>query len=331
MILMYVTDARPDYALNLLATTAYPRGFVNSYRYASKWVEPKLWSRWGSDGLVGETVLVCFLEGNKPGLLDAVAVPVRFGRVVGSETFGQFGVLEVALEAFAGARMIDELIEGRSERGIVAAGPPVGFFVSDVVMAAGVDQANDRAGWQGAVAMLSKMKTFAEASFLYVEGLSMGASGHDRYPTPRGYELASGRLYELSIHVIVPAGVDGHAVYRLHVDGDVVKLAEPPELRFGHRFSAHRIPIYIASAPLRHGGYIRIAPDPTVIGPEVKVPVHVRDGLLRRSAPIAAAATPAGLAATAGVLPDSAPIWLKIGMVVIGSTGLALATKRGTR
>lgn len=229
---------------------------------------------------------------------------------------------------FVGSRALTELVDDPSTSGVLNAGPADGVFVSSV-KATGFgrtnDQTTDLGEWQHTIALLAEMDFFAHASFLYCESLT--EANRILRPTSDGYRLVSGRSYELTIHVLVPNTSGSPQLSRTNVDEDVLRLREPAELRFGHKYSTHSIPIRTVKTSHGNSGFLRISPDVAIVGPEVKIQVYIEDGRIQRLRSLASLAVPAGLAASAGILPPSAPIWLKAGMVVVGSAGLALAAR----
>ena len=81
-LLIYITDARPEYVQNVLRTSALPVGAPVRYRYNKKWFNEDVWDALVRSELAGTRIIVAYMEGNQPGLASAKAVPIRFGTIV---------------------------------------------------------------------------------------------------------------------------------------------------------------------------------------------------------------------------------------------------------
>lgn len=331
MLIMYVTDARPQYITNMLTTLGLPRGGHNQYRYDRRWIEPSVWQRFRDGASIGERILICFLQGNGSGLTaSAKAWPVRFGKLARADVAGHFAVLEVDLECFVGSRHV---LEPRVEDsdGFVKPGPREGFFVTDAACYIPTVEPDDLLDWQDSVDNLRRLDAFLGASYIYVDGIIDITNGSRITPNNGVFEIRAGREYELTLYSVVPATSPGIHVYRTQTDTALTITAGSNELKFGHKFSAARIPF--ASLTRKNGsqGQIRLSPEMGLLGPDLVLRFRLRRGHVRRALAVGAPASAAAIAASAGVLPDNAPLWLKIGMVISGSAGLALISASNDR
>lgn len=325
MIVMYITDARDQHIRNVLTTSAVPVGSHNRYRYDKRWIDPQLWHRWEEDDLIGDRVLVSYLQGNSGKLENARAVPVRYGRVISSEVKGSFGVLDVALDDFSKAIVPPELREENDVMTIVQ--PRNGRFVIQHEVSP-PDEARDVAGWQATVSTFGYLDTFRDSSFIFVEHLSqptgktidVNADGH--------FGLRPKSLVELSLHVLMPRDRAPMHTYNVVTDTSLLRSAQPTQLHFGHRFSTERLLIQTPDRPQRALTYIYILPEPGTRGPEVRLLVDLREPAGRRALAFGVPGSAAAVAASAGVLPAETPLWLRFVMVAAGSAGLAAASAR---
>jgi hypothetical protein len=317
---MYITDPRDQHIRNVLASSAMPIGAHNRYRYDKRWIDPHLWQRWERDDLVGDRVLISYLQGNTGNLEAAQAVPVRYGRVVRSEVKGSFGVLDVALEDFSKAIVPPELRATADETLMSLDQPRNGHFVIEHEIGR-PDEARDVAGWQSTVSALGRMRTFRDSSFIFVEQfgqptgdkpIDINSDGH--------FAVQPKSLIELSLHVLMPRDRAPMHTYSVMTDSSLLRNAQPAQLHFGHRFSTERLLIQTPDKPQRALTYIYILPEPGTRGPEVRLLVDLREPAGRRALAFAVPGSAAAVAASAGVLPAE--------MVAAGSAGLAAASAR---
>ncbi|MGC4943003.1 hypothetical protein [Kribbella sp. DT2] len=328
MIVMYITDARDQHIRNVLTTSAMPMGSHNRYRYDRRWIDSQLWQRWDRDGLVGDRVLVSYLEGNTGNLENARAFPVRYGRVIRSEVKGSFGVLDVALEDFTKAVIPPEL-RADSEAGVMSIDQPRnGRFVVEHEVG-DPEEARDVAAWQATVSALGRMDTYRDSSFIFVEQLGRAADGKPiAVNSESHFDLQPKSLIELSLHVLMPRDRAPLHTYSVLTDTSLLRSAQPAQLHFGHRFSTERLLLQTPDKAQRALTYIYILPEPGTRGPEVRLLVDLREPASRRALAFGVPGSAAAVAASAGVLPAETPLWLRFVMVAAGSAGLAAASAR---
>lgn len=329
MLLMFITDARPQYVQNLHSTSALPRGARNRYRYDKRWIAPGTWLQWRDNGLVGKSILIAYLQGNDGALMSAIAVPVRFGRVISSQTLGRYGVLDVSAEGFGGGRVPLQLTKSTADPVLALDGPRSGHFVLDVPDVRLPDHGDDMNDWQETATSLASLDAFRNASFVYVEQICYLNDSTPIPPTPTGqYIIRSNRSIEVVLHAIAaPRSIPAHK-YRIQVDESLLRLAQPTDLQFGHKFSTERIAIECKGRRRHELAYIQLVPDGDTIGPQLRLSVGFRQTAAHRALDFGLPGMAAALAASAGIVPPSAPLWIRILMVTIGSAGIAISTAR---
>lgn len=323
-MLVFVNNARPQYAQNLLNSAALPMGAIHTFRYAMKWVEPSLRLKWEENGLVGRLVWIVFHElasGSRE------LTPVRRARVVHSEFAGLLGILEVAVDAFSGDGSVAGLVPGFDEAAYWTQPAREQFSVLDVAVLPVRLQADDVHSWQLVAGRLAIRETYRSSSFVFVEGIR--EIGGNWYPHAKNtYRLSGSNSAEIVIHSLSPStAVDG-GTYELRTDPDVLIVSPTPELRLGFKFNRFAQRLLVVDPSRRSTAILDLEPDHDGVSPTVRLLVETSPTLGGRITAYLLPGASAVIAALAGVLPTEAPLELRLAMVALGSLGLAVATGR---
>jgi hypothetical protein len=185
--------------------------------------------------------------------------------------------------------------------------------------------ANDILAWQQTVSQLAAIRRFRQASFVYVEGIKEKDA---RLLLPRKgiLPLRQRQSYSLTVFSMSPDARPGDR-YRIHVDENVLDVHGHLEFDLGYRFDTLRIPIRTGPPP-GEPTIVKIQPIAPAFGPEIELQLQIRQSRLLRTVSLASPGVAAATAASAGVLPQTTPAYVRIGLVVVGSAALAIATRR---
>lgn len=331
VLLVYTSNVRAQYIRHVLAASAMPRGSVLRNRYDRRWVDREVWADWHAGALVGERVLVCYLEGIDGHAVNVHAAPVRWGVVQASKAYGYYGVLDVELDALAGGLQLSDLVDGVTNAGIVRPGPHEGSLVIRAPLRKPLEHeldGDDVGRWQDTVDRLSRFRTLREASFIYLDGLCTRHGDRRILPRLGRYGIHPGVLYEAVMYGISPEiRPDAHR-YRVHADEDIFEILDHEEFGLGYRFDVIRVPLRVRAKRARWC-QVRFVPFAGTIGPEVELQIEVRDRWMLNGLSVAAPGLAAATAASAGILPHEVPLWVRASILLSGSAALAAANRLG--
>ncbi|MFF5039216.1 hypothetical protein [Streptomyces nigra] len=324
-LLIYITDARPEYIQNVLRTTALPAGAAVRYRYNKKWFNGDVWDQLVRSDLSGAKIIVAYMEGNRPGLASAKAIPIRFGTIISTHSAGKFGVLDVELDGFCGNSPLSDFTSADSY-GFTDPGPRSGEFVRKVSLHRPTTDPDEVLSWQETAETLAGMQNLDASPFLFFQGLQEQGSGEFARLAKGKVALSNSRVYDMRVFGLWPKGSVGVQTFDVQADDSILKLKPATELRIGYKFDEFRV-IVGATSPTSHGlDHLRVIPGPAWDFPALSIEVQVKRNpsytLFKLGVPGVAAAT----AASASLLPEGSPLWLRISMVAVGSAGLGVAT-----
>lgn len=327
-VIVYVTDARPTYQSNLLAAAAGPHGSHHTFRHRSRWINSTLWSGWSTTSLSGADVLIAYLSGNTPGLPNVRALPVRFGQIITAEKNGDYGLLTMVLGGWCGNGFVGDN-QALFDEVVGAHGPRNGSFVlrSNEPLVTGPEE--EVAAWSEVADQLGTLPEFAQAPMLAIQGLRSWP--RLKLVAPKGGEFPASRRrsYEIDLTSIAPRHLSGpRALLRVVSSHPGVQVMTNDSIDAGYRFSRSRVILYVADADGAPTVDVTVLAEGSALGPSAKMRLRLRSSLLDRLYGVLLPGGSAAVAAGAGILPQEAPLWLKVVMVLVGSAGVGIATFR---
>lgn len=181
--------------------------------------------------------------------------------------------------------------------------------------------------WQATVRSLASLPRFKTASFILVNNIRARRSGKLLLPHEGRYRLRIGRLYELMVLGISPDVRSDAHVYKISFDPELIDVYSSSEFRLGYEFDVITIVVAVLStrAPLTR---VQILPPEGELGTEVELEIALGSRPLLELVRSAAIGAAAAVAASAGVLPEQVPNWIRFAMVALGSAGLAVVSRR---
>lgn len=327
MIVVYISDARDEYARTIFEKVGLPAGTRAKLRYSDKWISSPLRTGIHENQLTGSSVLLCYLEGNRGNLTSARAVPCRYARIIKSERISDFVGIDCELLGFPGSAKLADLISSADANGIVHPGPRSGSFITNVdvpIPDSLEDVTADR--WGVIVHELSTCAFFKDASFVYCEKLT---SSHDRQIACRNgaFPINGGTLFTARIHTYAITKESRLHDYALRVDSSAVEMIDGSQISvaFGREF----FDVQFSALPTDRirPARIRLEPGPGENGTFFVLSVEILNRRLGTALRRGSIALSGAAAATAGILPDSAPIALRIVLLAAGSIGLGLSAR----
>ncbi|MFD5823844.1 hypothetical protein [Lentzea sp. NPDC060358] len=249
--------------------------------------------------------------------------------MISSQAVGRYGVIDVSVEGFGGGQVPPQLAESAANPVLALDGPRSGHFVLEVPDVQAPDRGDDMNDWQETVTSLASLDAFRDASFIYLEQICYLNDNAPISPTLAGqYIVRSNSSIEVVLHAIAaPRSIPAHK-YRLQVDESLLRVAQPADLQFGHKFSTERIIIECKGRRRNELSYIQLVPDGDTIGPQLRLSIGFRQTVTHRALDFGFPGMAAALAASAGLVPPGAPLWIRILMVTVGSAGIAISTAR---
>jgi len=177
---------------------------------------------------------------------------------------------------------------------------------------------------------MARIRAFHEASFVYFEGVVEKKSGWSKHLAGGEYKVYPGETFDIVVYGISPdIRPDSHG-YRVQCDKNMLHVLDHEEFGLGYRFDRIDIPFRV-DAKRPNVSRLRIAPHSGVVGCEIDIGIRVRERPLRRLFSFVAPGMAAATAASAGILPDTAPVWVRLGVLSAGSIGVAVVSGRQGR
>lgn len=328
MIVIYVTDAREEYARTVFQEMGLPAGSRIKLRYSQVWVQPPLRQGLGANRLAGRDVLICYMDGNRGRLQSARAVACRYARVTESEQVANFVSIECELRGFPSSPRVSDLFASADAGGMLSPGPRLGFFVVNADISSEekfTDTGPER--WGLVAQRLTECSFFATASFLYCESLTNHRG--QRVPCQDGaFRIRTNTMVTARIHTFAVTNESRLHHYELSIDDSAVEAVDGSaiSLTFGREIFDVRL-LAIPSSRQRPSR-IRIEPGQGQNGSFFTIAINVAPRRLGTAFRRLAIAVSGAAAATAGILPESIPLPARIVLLVAGSLGLGLSAKQ---
>jgi hypothetical protein len=328
-IVVYVTDARGQYIQSVLNISALPLGAMAPLRYALKWVDPDLVAsiRQKQD-LVGSDLVLCHLAGNSGDLHGAVVYPIRRAKVGKLELVGQYLVIQAELGSFIGGYANQAMFNQVGADSPLEVGPRAGHFI-DVVSSPVLAEelySSEIEGWQSTVDGLSMAGSLTGAHFCFLESISDAKHGAIQpFDSDGNYLLRADREYGILVHTMSRSQASVLAdLFTVHISSSVGTLIDTPDVPAGLRFN-NRTVLFRAMSDRRTRGTISLRGSGGLVGPNIEISAKVQVSKTKtvlRKAPIALGAS---VAASAALLPEDVPLYVKIGMVALGSIAVSVS------
>lgn len=327
MITIYISDARDEYARTVFEKVGLPTGTRVKVRYSIKRIHPTLRPGIDNNSLIGRSVAICYMSGNRGDLSSAKALACRYARVAKSERISDFASIECELLGFPATPTVSDLLRSVDSQGLLDPGPRLGFFVIDADRVTDeilTETSGDR--WGEIVRELTSCSFFRDASFLYWEGFT---NSHGRgLVCPQGaFRVSAGSIVTAQVHTYGVTRESRLHEYEILVDTTAIESidGEQVAVAFGREFFELRFAM-LPSERFR-ATRIRVAPGSGENGSFFAVPIEILTRKLSSAVKRTSIAVSGAAAATAGILPAGAPISLRIGLIVAGSIGLGLSTR----
>lgn len=330
MIVVQISDARPQYVQSAVNLCALPVGATTPLRYDLRWVEPSLVARVQRREQL-ENLILCYLSGNVGGLAHARSIPVRQAVVDRAEIVGKFLVVEARVGPFFDLSVLEATATSAVSAHLLA-DPRRGYFVypspariDDIALVN-----NDVVrGWQHVVEKLGATSSLATAGFCLLEGVRLVDGEMTKFDRAGLLDLMPGRNYEVVLHAMVLNYVPSVTVsVVVGINEELGDLIDVPDFKLGRRYDRRTVGIRSRSAGGRVEGIISLSSS-SPLTPELalKGAIRARPGMeiVRR----VSLGFGAAVAASAAVVPDDWPIWIKFALVVTGSVVVALRSGGG--
>jgi hypothetical protein len=327
MIVVYITDAREEYARTVFQELGLPAGARVNLRYSHTWIQPPLRDRLYANGLVGRDVLICYMDGNHGDLSSAKAVACRYGQLTRSERVSDFVSMECALRGFPSSAKVSDLFATADSAGLVSPGPRSGFFVVDANIPHDerlVDTGPDR--WGPVVERMTECTFFETASFLYFENFTR-ARGQTIACESGAFRFKAGAMIRARIHTFAITNESRLHHYELRTDDSAVEAIDGSVIPL--TFGREVFDVRLLTLPTERSRPSRIIVEPGAgeNGSVFTISIDIAARRLAATARRLAIAASGAAAATAGILPSTVPLAARIALVVIGSVGLGLSAK----
>ncbi len=327
MIVIYITDARESYARTVFQEVGLPAGARVKLRYSENWIQPPLRDPLNSNQLTGRDVLICYMDGNRGDLSGAKAVACRYGQITESEQISDFVSIECVLHGFPSSPRLSDLFPAADPVGLLGPGPKSRLFVVNA------DISNDErltdsspSRWEAVVRRMNECSFFRTASFLYCESLT----------NQRGQRLAcQGGAFRLRAGAIIRARIHTYAVsnesrlhhYELRVDDSAVDTIDGSAISLTYGREVFDVRLHALPINRRRPSRIRVEPGPGENASFFTISVNITPSRIAPTLQRVAIALSGGAAATAGILPSSVPIGVRVALLAVGSIGLGLSAR----
>jgi hypothetical protein len=327
VIVIYITDAREAYARTVFQELGLPAGARVKVRYTKTWIQPPLRDGLHANGLIGRTVLICYMDGNRSNLNAAKAVACRYAQITESERVSDFVSIECVLRGFPSSTRLSDLFATADAAGLLSPGPRSGFFVVNADISSEerlTDAGPDR--WELVVQRMTECSFFKTASFLYCESLT-NRQGQRITCQDGAFRFKASTTVRARIHTFAITNESRLHHYELRVDDSAIETIDGSaiSLTFGREVFDVRL-LALPSDRTRPSRII-VEPGPGENGSSFTISIYIARRRLAAAMQRLAIAVSGAAAATAGILPSTVPIGARIALLVIGSMGLALSAR----
>lgn len=327
MIVIYITDAREAYARTVFQELGLPAGARVKVRYSEAWIQPPLRDGLDSNRLGGRDVLICYMDGNRGNLENAKAVACRYAQVTESERVSSFVSIECELRGFPSSARLSDLFAAADSVGLLSPGPRSGFFVVNAEISS-EEQLMDTGPhrWEHVVKRMTECSFFETASFLYCESLT---SRHGQHVPCQGgaFRLKVSAVVQARIHTFAITNESRLHHYELRFDDSAIEAVDGSAISLTFGREVFDVRLLALPSDRSRMSLIRVEPGPGENGSFFTLSINiVRRRLVALTQRLAIAISGAA-AATAGILPSTVPIAVKITLLIIGSVGLGLSAR----
>lgn len=332
MIVVNITDAKPQYLQSAINACALPIGAIIPLRYRTKWVQKSILDL-VAKGSPLPPLSLFFLSGNRGDLRDSQAIPMREATVKTAMIVGDFLAIDARVGQFYDESFIAACSSGELLASLLAF-PKEGHYVFEdpgVVTNLASTAKNTAAGWQSATNRLASTPALTGAHFCFIEKVIETDRGPVSMSSNGELILAPDRHYEAFIHT---ATRDSSTVGQPHIAtlaltpdlGDISDVPDIPLItNYDHRTIAFRTQCTRrrSRGTLFLSSIVPLSPEVTV---KAMIPEHKGLEVLHRSF----AGLGAAFVGSAGVLPESTPLVIKIALILTGAIVIAI-TQREVR
>lgn len=330
MIVIYITDAREEYARTAFQELGLPAGARVRLRYSEVWIQPPLRSGLNSNHLVGRDVLICYMDGNRGNLENAKAVACRYAKITKSERVTDFVSMECELRGFPSSPKLPDLFAAADNSGILSPGPRSGFFVVNADTSSEEQLMNTGPDRWGLVAkQMTECSFFATASFLYCESLT-NPHGQRVVCQDGIFRFKASETVHARIHTFAVTNESRLHHYEIQVDDSCLETIDGSAIL--PTFGKEVFDIQLLAIP---GGrprpsLIRVGPGQGENGSFFTISIYVIPRRLAATIQRLAISLSGAAAATAGILPSTVPLGIRIALIVAGSLALGFSTRPGS-
>jgi hypothetical protein len=330
VIVIYITDAREEYARTVFQELGLPAGARVRLRYSEVWIQPPLRNGLNSNHLVGRDALICYMDGNRGNLENAKAVACRYAQITKSERVTDFVSVECELRGFPSSPKLRDLFAAADNSGILSPGPRSGFFVVNADISSEEQLMNTGPDRWGSVARrMTKCSFFATASFLYCESFT-NRRGERIVCQDGTFHFRAGETIRARIHTFAITNESRLHHYEIQVDDSCVETVDGPAilLTFGKEVFDVRLLAIPGGRP--RPSLIRIGPGLGENGSFFAISIHVAPRRLAATIQRLAISLSGAAAATAGILPSTVPLGIRIALIITGSLALGFSARLGS-
>jgi len=327
VIIIYITDARESYARTVFQEVGLPAGARVKLRYSQTWIQSPVRDGLYTNRLVGRDVLICYMDGNRGNLANAKAVACRYAKITASEHISNFVSIECELRGFPSSARPAELFSTADAAGLLSPGPRSGLFVVSAEISQEeqlTDTSPDR--WENVVRGMNECSYFRSASFLYCESL-MSLRGQGLACQNGAFRFKAGATIRARIHTYAVSTESRLHHYELRVDDSAIDAVDGPTISLTYGREIFDLRLAALPTSRQRPSLIRIEPGQGENASFFTISITIAPRRLATAIQRLAIAMSGAAAATAGILPTSVPIGVRIALIVVGSLALGLSAK----
>jgi hypothetical protein len=295
LLLLFSSDARPQYAQDILNILGFPTGCTYTFRYRREYVSQVAQGAWSDlPNRKDLTALILFSLQQDAHYHDAVFVPIRRARVVATRKEGDIHLVKFALEALVslnappnedGAlvwstrvkefrrRFGDGLPQTEQDCPYAASASLVSdSSLDDVLDTALTDQATC---FMRTVEYLGRTAAFHNANFVRFESLYHAAEAVPINANDKGeFLLEGGKSYELRLMHFQPRQVATPTTYRVGADDDLVEVIGRAGFDIASEYDMPAIPFHTKDVTQKSSTILNVNPQQQGIqGSEIAIPI----------------------------------------------------------
>ena len=330
MIVIYITDAREEYARTVFQELGLPAGARVRLRYSEVWIQPPLRSGLNSNHLVGRDALICYMDGNRGNLENAKAVACRYAQITKSEQVTDFVSIECDLRGFPSSPRLPDLFAAADNSGILSPGPRSGFFVVNADISSEEQLMNTGPDRWGLVARrMTECSFFATASFLYCENLT-NLHGQRVACQDGTFRFKVNEKVCARIHTFAVTNESRLHHYEIQVDDNCIETIDESVIMLTSGREVFDVRLIAIPGGRPRPSLIRVTSGPGENGSFFTISIYVTSRRLAAAIQRLAISVSGAAAATAGILPSTVPLGIRIALIVAGSLALGLSARPGS-